>query len=236
MNPALRKQCLAELTGTFVIVFAPCALSGAGRGNGGFQAASWVSGLAVMAMVYAMGPISAAHFNPAVTLGFTLAGRFPRRILPAYWAAQLTGGILAAGVVTIMFGPGFGAHVPASGAGIRAAALESMLTFMLMLVIMAVATDCRTNPAIPGLAIGLTVVMDVMIGGPISGGSMNPVRSLGPAIFAGSSALASVWVYFAGPVTGAAFAAWLYERLRLDSRHAVSAPADLPQTAPHPNG
>ena len=107
--------------------------------------------------------------------------------------------------------------------------MEAVLTFFLMLVIIAVATDRRANGAVPGLAIGLTVVFDVLIGGPVTGGSMNPARSLGPALFAGGAALSHYWVYVVGPVLGAAVAARLYEAIRGGEEHAQGAPNDLYQ-------
>ncbi len=101
------------------------------------------------------------------------------------------------------------------------------MTFFLMLVIIAVATDRRVNGAVPGLAIGLTVVFDVLIGGPVTGGSMNPARSLGPALFAGGAALANYWIYVVGPTLGAVIAARLYEAIRGGEQHAQGAPNDL---------
>ena len=228
MQPMLRRYA-AEFIGTFSIVFAPVALSGAKHfagGDGSLMAAAWVSGLAVLAMIYALGPISAAHFNPAVTLGFAAAGRFPWRYVLPYGMAQLLGATTAAGVVALLLGAGHGTHVPAIGWP-RAVATEAILTFFLMLVISAVATDRRANGAVPGLAIGLTVVFDVLIGGPITGGSMNPARSLGPALFAGGAALTHVWVYAVGPVLGAVVAARLYEAIRGGEEHAQGAPNDL---------
>ena len=135
------------------------------------MAGAWVSGLAVLVMIYALGHISAAHFNPAVTLGFCIAGRFPGRYVLPYWIAQLMGGIVAAGLAALLFGAGHGAHIPAPGPLGRAVAVEGVLTFFLMLVIIAVATDRRANGAVPGLAIGLIVVVDVLIGGPVTGGA-----------------------------------------------------------------
>jgi glycerol uptake facilitator-like aquaporin len=105
--------------------------------------------------------------------------------------------------------------------------MEALLTFFLMLVIISVATDKRVNGAVPGLAIGLTVVLDVMIGGPVSGGSMNPARSLGPALFAHDGALGAVWIYFVGPLLGATAASLVYEAIRGGSEHAQGAPNDL---------
>ena len=228
----MRRRYIAEFVGTFGIVFAPVALSATGKFSGsdsGLMAAAWVSGLSVLAMIYALGHISAAHFNPAITLGFAVAGRFPWRYVLPYWAAELAGGIAAAAVVALMFGGGYGAHVPAAGSFTRAVIMEAVLTFFLMLVIISVATDKRVNGAVPGLAIGLTVVFDVLIGGPITGGSMNPARSLGPALFAGGSAITSYWIYAIGPSLGAVAASWLYEVIRGSEKHAQGAPNDLYQ-------
>lgn len=224
------RRYLAEFIGTFGIVFAPVALSATGKfqgGDGSLMAAAWVSGLVVLAMIYAFGHLSAAHFNPAVTLGFAVAGRFPWRYVVPYWIAECLGGIAAAALAALFFGGGHGAHTPAPGPLLRAAAVEAALTFLLMLVIISVATDRRVNGAIPGLAIGLTVVFDVLIGGPITGGSMNPARSLGPALFAGGAALSAYWVYVLGPVLGAVAASLLYEALRGGEHHAQGAPNDL---------
>lgn len=222
----MMRRYVAEFVGTFGIVFAPVALSASGHfsgGDGSLMAAAWVSGLAVLAMIYALGHISAAHFNPAVTLGFAVAGRFPWRYILPYGAAQIAG----AGLAALLFGPGHGTHVPAPGPLGRAVGVEVVLTFFLMLVIIAVATDRRANGAVPGLAIGLTVVFDVLIGGPITGGSMNPARSLGPALFAGGAPLTNYWVYVVGPTLGAVVAARLYEAIRGGEDHAQGAPNDL---------
>lgn len=221
---------MAEFIGTFGIVFAPVAISATGHlpgGDSGVMAAAWVSGLAVLAMIYALGHISAAHFNPAVTLGFASAGRFPFRYLPSYWASQMAGGTAAAALAAALFGPGHGAHVPAPGPIGRDIGLEAALTFVLMFVIIAVATDRRSNGAIPGLAIGLTVVCNVLIGGPVTGGSMNPARSFGPALFAGGAALTHYYIYVVGPMAGALIAARLYEAIRGGEEHAKGAPNDL---------
>lgn len=223
------RRYAAEFVGTFGIVFAPMALSATGHspgGDAGLMAAAWVSGLAVLTMIYALGHISAAHFNPAVTLGFAVAGRFPWRYVPGYWVAEFGGAITAAGLAAALFGAGHGTHIPTIPAG-RAVSLEAVLTFFLMLVIIAVATDRRANGAVPGLAIGMTVVFDVLIGGPPTGGSMNPARSLGPAIFAGGAALSHYWIYVAGPVLGAVIAARLYEMIRGGEDYAQGAPNDL---------
>ncbi|MBC8141194.1 MAG: aquaporin [Armatimonadetes bacterium] len=232
----MRHRFAAELVGTFGIVFAPVALSASARfagGDGSLASAAWVSGLAVSAMIAAFGPVSAAHFNPAVTIGFAVAGRFPWRRVPAYIAAQVLGACLAAGAVRVCFGVvGAGVHLPAPGVSpFQVIAIEAVLTFLLMLVVMAVATDKRTNPTVPPLVIGLLVVANVLIGGAITGGSMNPARSLAPALFADSLApLAAWWQYAMGTILGAVVAARLYETvLRPVSarEHAQNAPADL---------
>jgi MIP family channel proteins len=230
VHHGMLRRYAAEFIGTFGIVFAPVALSATGRFSGadsGLMAASWVSGLAVLAMIYALGHISAAHFNPAVTLGFAVAGRFPWRYVIPYWIAEFLGGIAAAGLVALLFGGGHGVHLPAPGPPWRAVGVEAVLTFFLMLVIISVATDRRANGAVPGLAIGLTVVFDVLIGGAITGGSMNPARTLGPALFGGMAALSVFWIYVVGPVLGAVMASLLYEALRGGEHHAQGAPNDI---------
>jgi MIP family channel proteins len=224
------RRYLAEFVGTFGIVFAPVALGATGKllgGDGSLSAASWVSGLSVMALIYALGHISAAHFNPAVTLGFAVAGRFPWCYVLPYWLAEFAGGITAAGVSTLLFGVSSGTHIPAEGSLLRGVGMEVVITFILMFVIMSVATDRRVNGAVPGLAIGLTVVMNVWIAGAVTGGSMNPARSLGPALFAGGAALTSYWVYVVGPIVGAVLAARLYEVIRGGEEFAQGAPNDL---------
>jgi MIP family channel proteins len=223
------RRYLAEFIGTFGIVVAPVALSASSShagGDGSLLAAALVSGLAVLGMIYALGHISAAHFNPAVTLAFASAGRFPWRYVLPYAVCQWLGGTAAAAVIAALYRPGHGAHVPGVGPG-AAVGTEVLLSFILMLVIISVATDRRVNGAIPGLAIGLTVVLDVLIGGPLTGGSMNPARSLGPALFAGGPALTSYWVYLVGPPAGAVLAARLYEAIRGGEEHAQGAPNDL---------
>ncbi len=224
------KRYSAELIGTFVIVFAPVAAASSGSsagGGSGLLVAALASGLPVLAMIYALGPISAAHFNPAVTLGFAIAKRFPWRFVALYWAAQFMGATLAAVVAFVLFGTVAGAHVPADpSAVVRNIGMEAVLGFILMFVIAALATDRRVSSAAPPIAIGLTVVTGVLIGGPVTGGSMNPARSFGPALFV-HGALAHYWVYALGPCVGAGLAALIYEAIRLQPEHAKGAPEDL---------
>ncbi len=228
------QRYLAELIGTFVIVFAGCgAVVSNGMSDGAVThlGISLVFGMAVAVMIYALGPVCAAHYNPAVTLAFAATRRFPWRHVPAYLAAQGAGAILASALHGLMFGEaagraGFGATLPKiTGAG--AAAFEVALTFILMLVIMAVATDRRVDGTVPGLAIGLTVAMCAAFGGPATGASMNPARSLGPALFAGGEALLWLPLYLLAPPVGSLLAAFTFEALRDGEEHAQCAPCDL---------
>jgi aquaporin NIP len=166
-----------------------------------------------MVMIYAVGHISGAHFNPAVTLAFATSRHFPAVRVPAYWAAQLTGALAAALVLRRSLGDvaHVGATLPAGSDG-QAFLWEAILTFFLMFVIMAVATDTRAVGEAAAIAIGATVGLDAMFGGPITGASMNPARSLGPAIAAGD--FTSIWIYLIAPSAGAVVAAATYRFLR----------------------
>jgi MIP family channel proteins len=213
----MAKRLGAEFLGTFMIVFAPVAASVSKAGLG---VAAAVSGLAVLVMIYTFGPISSAHFNPAVTLGFASVGRFPWRSVAPYWLSQVCGALAAAAVCALLFGPGHGAHLPASDNWVRNVGTEFVLTFLLMLVIIAVATERDVSPVVPAIAIGVAVMVCVLIGGPITGGSMNPARSLGPAMFA-PAAVGKVWLYVVVPPIGAVVAAWTYELVRLEPNRAT---------------
>jgi aquaporin NIP len=212
----LGRRAIAEGLGTFGLVFAGCgALMVAERFPGSVApgAVPMVFGLVIAAMIYALGHLSGAHFNPAVTLGFASVGRFPKREVPAYWAAQVLGAVLAVGSLWLLLPPGqtFGATLPQVPAW-QALGWEVILTFWLMLVIISVATDQRASGAMAGLAIGMTVALDAFAGGPITGASMNPARSLAPALFQGHFQV--LWIYFAGPAIGAVAAAFTYEFIR----------------------
>lgn len=207
------KRCAAEFLGTFMIVFAPIAASAS---QASLAIAAAVSGLAVLAMIYTFGPISSAHFNPAVTLAFAATKRFPWREAGHYVGCQVAGGLVAALVGAVLFGPGFGAHFPTGQSLIQPIGIEFILSFLLMTVITAVATDKRVHSTVPALAIGLTVVVCVLVGGPFTGGSMNPARSFGPSLF-NPKAVGSIWLYLVVPPLGAIAAALLFDRVRLDS-------------------
>ena len=222
-----RKQLMAEFLGTLGIVFPPIAygVMGAERGLIG---GALVSGFAVMVMVVTFGPISAAHLNPAVTIGFASAGRFPWSRVPSYIAAQLAGSLVAALLAALMFRPGVGAPVPIFvGDWGRNILMESTITFFLMLVIMAVATVRGGNVATAALGIGMAVVAGVLAGGPMTGAAMNPARAFGPALLTMGPALVALPVFIVGPIVGAVLAARVYESVRLDPMAAQSAPAAL---------
>jgi MIP family channel proteins len=209
------RALAAEFIGTFALVFAGC---GAIMVDTTTHALGHVGvaisfGLVIMVMVYAVGHISGAHFNPAVTTAFALTRHFAWSRVPFYWAAQLLGAIVAALALRATLGDValLGTTVPA-GSDLQSLAWEGVLSFFLMFVIMAVATDTRAVGEAAAIAIGATVGLDAMFGGPVSGASMNPARSLGPAIVA--THLDSQWVYIVGPIVGMAIAGFAYRYLR----------------------
>ena len=175
-----------------------------------------VFGLVIMVMVYATGHLSGAHINPAVTIGFTLARHFPSREAAAYIAAQCAGAVTAA-LLLLAIWPDrpadLGATVPSVGLG-SALVYEAVLSAFLMFVIMAVATDTRAVGAAAAIAIGGTIGLDALVGGPITGASMNPARSLGPAIASGE--WHDFWIYVIGPVLGTSLGAVAYQAVRGD--------------------
>lgn len=229
------QRYLAEFIGTFALVFAGCGAiitNHAKQGVVGHVGFCLTFGFVVLAMIYALGPISAAHFNPAVTFGFCVAKRFPWRHAPAYMAAQFLGAILASLMHGLLFGKalalqaGYGATIPSISTP-AAFGLEVILTFFLMLVIMAVATDKRANGAIAGLAIGVMVSVCALFAGPLTGASMNPARSLAPGLFSHAGLLHHLPIYLIAPPIGGALAALCYELMRDGSLNAQSAPPDL---------
>jgi MIP family channel proteins len=212
-NPILPKAA-AEFLGTFAIVFFGC---GAVRLGLSPAAVSAVFGLTVAVMIYALGHLCGAHFNPAVTLGFAVARHFPLGQVAAYWLAQTAGAFTATGLLLVLIpaGSGLGAATAQLSNG-RAFGWELVLTFFLMLVIVAVATDSRAEGTMAGAAIGGYVAIGSMVGGPLTGAAMNPARYLAPAVFEGSAG--HWWVYLPAAFLGAVLAAMLYERLRNEKR------------------
>ena len=208
----LPKRCITEALGTAILVFAGTGAIIIDELSGGQVTHLGVGltfGMTVAAVIYATGHISGAHINPAVTLGFALAKHFPWRDVPLYWGAQLAGAAIGSAGLLVLFGQtgNMGATVPA-GSAWQSLGLELALTFILMFVIMAVATDQRAVGQGAAIAIGTTVGLEAIFAGPISGASMNPARSLGPALIGG--VWSSHWVYWMGPLVGAAVGACLY--------------------------
>jgi MIP family channel proteins len=210
------RRCAAEFIGTFLLVFAgPGAVvinevSGGGVGSLGIGLSF---GLAVMAAIYAVGHLSGAHINPAVTVAFALTRHFPWSLVPAYVAAQLAGACAASAAHLALFGDvaNLGASVP-SGTPLQAASLEVLLTLLLMFVVSAVATDVRAVGQAAAIAIGGYVALAATFAGPIAGASMNPARSFGPALLGGT--WTAHWAYWAGPIAGAALGGLLYRYVR----------------------
>jgi MIP family channel proteins len=218
------RALVAEAIGTFALVFAGCGaiMVNARTAALGHVGVAISFGLVIMVMIYALGHISGAHFNPAVTFAFALSRHLPWPRVGAYWAAQLAGALTAALVLRGSLGDvaHVGATLP-SGSDRQAFLWELVLTFFLMLVIMAVATDTRAVGEAAAIAIGGTVGLDAMFGGPVTGASMNPARSLGPAIAAAD--YTAIWVYLTAPLVGAALAATTYHFLRAtESQPAVA--------------
>ena len=218
-RPTLGRRSAAEAMATFALVFAGCGAIVANAqydGALGAVGVSLVFGLIIMVMVYATGHLSGAHINPAVTVAFTLSRHFPARDAAAYIAAQLIGAIAGALLLLAVWPdqPGnLGATIPSVGIG-SALVYEIVLTAFLMFVIVAVATDTRAVGAAAAIAIGGTVGLDALFGGPVTGASMNPARSFGPALAAGE--WTDFWIYIVGPVLGAALGAFAYQLVRGD--------------------
>ena len=220
-----RRRIVAEGIGTFFLVLVgpgAAMVDAATEGTIGHSGVALAFAFVVLAMIYAIGHISGAHINPAVTVGFWAAGRFPGRDVGGYVLGQCAGAVAASLVLRAILGPAaiFGATVPKiplPGAFL----IEWLLSFALMFVIMAVATDERVGGGFAGLAVGLTVGFAALMGGPLTGASLNPARSLGPALASG--AWEAHWLYWVAPITAMVAAARTYEWLR---------PADAPRIVP----
>ena len=209
------KALVAEFIGTFALVFAGCgAIAVNSQTNAlGHVGVAIAFGLVIACMIYALGHISGAHFNPAASVGFAVGRHFPWPRVGAYVVAQIAGATVGAVFLRATLGANvdLGVTHPA-GSDLQSLAWEVALTFFLVLVITAVATDTRAVGDAAALAIGGTVTMGALVGGPISGASMNPARSIGPALVSGD--LAGIWIYVVGPVAGAVGAAVVYRSLR----------------------
>lgn len=217
------RRAAAELFGTFMLVFlGPGAAAVNAWSHGGVThvGIALAFGFAILSGIYAVGHISGAHFNPAVTTGFWLARRFPGNEVAPYIVAQLAGATLAALALRAVVGDAVSAAATTPAITVGAAiGVELLLTVFLMMVILAVATDARVRGPIAGVAVGFTVAVDALMGGPLTGASMNPARSFGPAIASGI--WISHWIYWVAPLSGAALAVALYAFIKPGTAHVV---------------
>jgi aquaporin NIP len=213
--PPLARSLVAEAFGTFALVFAGAGavMVDAKTHALGHVGVAITFGLVIMAMIYAVGHVSGAHFNAAVTFAFALTRHFPWPRVVAYWGAQLFGALLAAVLLRVSLGniAHVGATLPA-GSQAQSFLFEAVMSAFLMFVILAVATDTRAVGEAAAIAIGGTIGLDAMFGGPVSGASMNPIRSLGPALVSGD--LHALWLYIVAPLLGTSIGGLLYQVIR----------------------
>jgi len=214
MDESVLRRSVAEFIGAFTLIFIG---GGAGIVSGqDIVAVALANGLAIGIMVSNLGHISGGHFNPAITLGFLATRRITTPLAVAYWIAQFLGAILAAAILRGFFHKliiGADPHAPTFGAG-KGFLLELILTFFLVWAVWATAVDPRgAFKSIAGLAIGLTISIDVLMGGPLTGAAMNPARAFGPQLFSGN--WGEGWIYYLGPALGALLAAFAYDWLYL---------------------
>jgi aquaporin NIP len=212
------KSYLAEFIGTFALVFfaAGSALVNAEtNGAVGLLGCAAASGLIVTAIIYTFGNVSGAHINPAVTVGFSVAGLFSKKEVLPYVGSQLAGSFTAGFALKLLFpgNTGMGATVP-TGPLLQSFVLEIILTFLLMLVILHTSQGIKEIQQLAGIIIGGMVLLEILFAGPVSGGSMNPARSFGPALAAGN--ISTLWIYFAAPVTGACLATFVWKYLKAE--------------------
>ena len=204
----IMRKCFAEFFGTFALVFAGTGAIVINSASGGAITHAGIAltfGLIVLAMIYTVGDISGAHLNPAVTLGFFAAGRFPAREVAPYVTSQFLGGISASLLLHFLFPQDrtLGITLPAGGV-MQSFVLEAALTFLLMWVILSVSTGADEKGIKAGIAVGSIIALEAMFAGPITGASMNPARSLGPALV--SLHFEGLWIYLASTVLGALLA------------------------------
>lgn len=221
------KACFAEFVGTFVLVFGGCGCAVLSADRVGLLGVAFAFGLSLLAMIYAIGPVSGCHLNPAVTLGLTLAGKFPVVRIPGYLLAQVAGGIAAALVLLFVasgagpFDPaaagfasnGYGARSPGHYGLGAAFVIETVMTAFLVLTILG-ATDIKAPVGFAGIAIGLVLTLIHLVSIPVTNTSVNPARSIGPALVAGWAAIDQLWLFVVAPLVGGAIAAGLYQYLR----------------------
>ncbi|KAI4372030.1 hypothetical protein MLD38_010317 [Melastoma candidum] len=215
------QKLIAEILGTYFLIFAGCTSVTVNLNNDKVVTLPGISiiwGLAVMVLVYSVGHISGAHFNPAVTIAFATCKRFPWKQVPAYVVVQVLGSTLASGTIRLLFTGDQNHFVGTSPAGtnVQAFVIEFIITFYLMFVVSGVATDNRAIGELAGLAVGATVLLNVLFAGAITGASMNPARSLGPAIV--WHHYNAIWLYIVAPILGAISGAWIYNTIRFTNK------------------
>jgi aquaporin Z len=222
------NRYLAELVGTFVLVVGGCGSAVLAGDKIGFLGVSFAFGLSLLAMVYAIGPISGCHINPAVTLGLLLTKKFEARDAAGYVVAQIVGAILGAAVVWLVasgvpggYDPavkglaanGYAEHSPGGYGLLAALVAEVVLTFFLVVTVLG-ATDVKAPVGFAGIPIGLVLTLIHLVGIPVTNTSVNPARSIGPAIFVGGWALGQLWLFIVAPLIGAGLGAAVYLALR----------------------
>jgi aquaporin Z len=223
------KPYIAELVGTFVLVLGGVGSAVLAGSHIGFVGVAFAFGLSLLAMVYTIGPISGCHINPAVTLGLFLAGKFPGTRVPGYWAAQIIGGIAAASILYLIAEgqPHFSAVIGgfgSNGYGVRspdhftlgaAFLAEIVMTAFLVLTVLG-STDIKAPVGFAGIAIGLVLTLIHLVSIPVDNTSVNPARSIGPALFAGSGAISQLWLFIVAPLIGGVVAAAIYFIIRAE--------------------
>ena len=241
----LMKRYIAELIGTFVLVLCGCGSAVLAGDKIGFLGISFAFGLSLMAMVYVVGPVSGCHINPAVTLGLLASGKIEKKCAAGYVVAQVVGGILAAAVLLLIargmpggYDPavrgfaanGYGAHSP-GGFSLAAGALAEIILTALLVFTVIGATDVRAPVGFAGIPIGLVLTLIHLLGIPVTNTSVNPARSIGPALFVGGWAISQLWLFILAPLAGAVLAAGAYRMIGtpelLQTREALQAqPSD----------
>ncbi|XP_027152441.1 probable aquaporin NIP-type [Coffea eugenioides] len=214
------QKVFAEAIGTYFLIFIGCGSVAVNKiyESITFPGVCIAWGLIVMVMVYAVGHISGAHFNPAVTIAFAIFRHFPYKQVPLYIVAQLLGAILASGTLCLIFdvkAQAFFGTVP-TGSNVQSLVLEFVISFLLMFVISGVATDNRSIGELAGIAIGMTILINVLVAGPVSGASMNPARSIGPAII--MNEYKGLWIYIVGPLLGTIAGGFTYNLIRFTEK------------------
>ncbi len=240
MNDDRVKVMVAEAIGTFALIFigvlaiGAARIAGAPEGIVNLASIAFAHGLAIAVMIAALGAVSGGHFNPAVTFGFVVTGRMPISRAALYWIAQLGGATIAALLLRQVIGVEFVAGgTPDLGLGVlpgAGIALEAVTTFFLVLVVFGSAVDERAPKSVYPMAIGLTVAMDIMAIGPITGGAMNPARTFGPALASGHWAHHAV--YWIGPLVGGALGALIYHHMLMQG---APSPAVAQRGGPAPS-